>query len=60
MANSNRLFSPSLRRAAAQAGSDTVADESGVDDSVLTTGLAGRWQQPLLEFAAGVPSLPRG
>lgn len=58
MANSNRLFSPSLRRAAAEAGSDTVDDEGGVDDSVLTTDLAGRWQQPLLEFAAGVPSLP--
>jgi hypothetical protein len=58
MANSNRLFSPSLRRAAAEVGSDRVTAESSEERAAAPAGLAGRWQQPLLEFAQGVPSLP--
>lgn len=58
MANSDRLFSPSLRRAAAAVGSDTIGELAAEDATPLVAEIAGRWQQPLLEFAAGVPSLP--
>ena len=58
MANSDRLFSPSLRRAAAAVGSDKIADVPVDEATPLTAQIAGRWQQPLIEFAAGVPSLP--
>jgi hypothetical protein len=58
MANSKRLFSPSLRRAAAAVGSDRVAAEFSEERAELPAELSGRWQQPLLEFAPGVPSLP--
>jgi len=58
MANSDRLFSPSLRRAAAAVGSDTIVELPSDDATPVAPEIAGRWQQPLLEFAAGVPSLP--
>jgi hypothetical protein len=58
MANSDRLFSPSLQRAAAAVGSDTVADASGGGAVPPAREIAGRWQQPLIEFSVGVPSLP--
>lgn len=58
MANSDRLFSPSLRHAAAAVGSDTITELAADDATPLAPQLAGRWQQPLIEFAAGVPSLP--
>src|SRR5688572_25723825 len=58
MANSDRLFSPSLRRAAAAVGGDAIADVSAVRAAPAAPQIEGRWQQPLLEFAADVPSLP--
>jgi len=54
MANSNRLFSPSLRKAAGAAPKplDTPAPADGI------ARLRGKWQQPLTRFAANGPDLP--
>jgi hypothetical protein len=56
MENSNRLFSPSLREAAAALSGERPRDEP--PRVVAGTSLAGRWQQPLLEFSSGSPNLP--
>src|SRR5262245_30353645 len=42
MANSDRLFSPSLRRAAAAVGSDTIAEAPDTGTAPLTPEIAGR------------------
>jgi len=56
MANSTRLFSPSLRSAASLGGK---APRLAEPPAALGIGrLAGRWQQPLLRFAADGPALP--
>jgi hypothetical protein len=59
MANSTRLFSPSLR-AAASAPAETAKEQDAADEGAASgvARLAGRWQQPLLRFAADEPSLP--
>lgn len=57
MANSDRLFSPSLRRAAAAVGA-TLDDGPAVAIPSAAPSIVGRWQQPIIEFAADVPSLP--
>ena len=54
MANSNRLFSPSLRNAAG-------VTQKPLDAPVPVDGIArlrGKWQQPLTRFAADGPGLP--
>lgn len=59
MANSTRLFSPSLRAAASLP--DEPAGEQKDADAPRGRGvaeLAGRWQQPLLHFPTSGPSLP--
>ena len=56
MANSERLFSPSLREAAAALSDEPVSDDT--PPVAASTSLAGRWQQPLLEFPLGSPNLP--
>jgi hypothetical protein len=59
MARSTRLFSPSLRAAASRPAEQTSTPS--VEAGPVAQGirkLAGRWQQPLLRFEAGVPALP--
>lgn len=57
MANSNRLFSPSIRSAAGALGNEDGA--ATAPPRVAAAGsLEGRWQQPLLELAVGDPHLP--
>lgn len=56
MADSNRLFSPTIRAAAAALTGDDSADD--VSPVSARTTLAGRWQQPLLEFGSEGPNLP--
>lgn len=58
MAGSNRLFSPTLREAAAALADEPAADAPAVPGAAETASLAGRWQQPLLEFATDGPNLP--
>ena len=60
MANSDRLFSPTLREAAAALRNERADDEPSSTAPAVTgsASLAGRWQQPLLEFAVGGPNLP--
>jgi hypothetical protein len=59
MANSTRLFSPSLRAAAsAPAEPARERDAESAPSASGIARLAGRWQQPLLRFATGEPSLP--
>jgi hypothetical protein len=55
MADSDRLFSPTIRAAAAALGGDADEDAPVVP---ARKDLAGRWQQPLLEFPADGPNLP--
>ncbi len=55
MAASTRLFSPSLRAAASAPANPATRTAPPAARGV--GGLAGRWQQPLLEFGGG-PSLP--
>jgi hypothetical protein len=54
MANSNRLYSPSLRARAGLAQKDVAL--SSVAPGIAS--LQGRWQQPLTRFASGGPGLP--
>jgi Family of unknown function (DUF6152) len=54
MANSNRLFSPSLRERAGDTPRPVVAPASA--DGIAR--LRGKWQQPLTRFAADGPGLP--
>ena len=56
MANSNRLFSPSLRAAAAALADEEAA--AALPAVAATDSLEGRWQQPLLELTVGHPHLP--
>ena len=54
MADSDRKFAPSVRRAAAAATGEAV-DEDASTSPATAAGLVGRWQQPLLEFPASSP-----
>jgi hypothetical protein len=56
MAHSTRLYSPSLRAAASAPAETATKPNPAAARSVA--GLVGRWQQPLLKFAADGPSLP--
>ena len=61
MADSERLFSPTLRAAAAALTGDSAEEDERPGTTPAVTGataLAGRWQQPLLEFATDGPNLP--
>ena len=61
MADSERLFSPTLRAAAAALTGDSAEEDErpGTTPAVAgATALAGRWQQPLLQFATDGPNLP--
>jgi hypothetical protein len=58
MANSNRLFSPTLRAAAAALSDEGDAPATPLPVATAGAGLSGRWQQPLLEFGQDGPNLP--
>ncbi len=56
MADSARLFSPTIRAAAAALTGEDSAESAPPANARAT--LAGRWQQPLLEFPSDGPNLP--
>lgn len=59
MATSTRLFSPSLRDAAAAVGESIRDEPTGAAATAAGVAkLVGRWQQPLLQFPAGTSNLP--
>lgn len=56
MADSDRKFAPSVQRAAANATGETIVEPASTRPTAVT--IAGRWQQPLLEFPKDSPQLP--